>query len=41
VSPRGRCNTHDRLQELAVARSRRDPSHKTKMTAGPGAGPQP
>jgi polyphosphate kinase len=41
VSPRGGCNTHDRLQELAVARSRRDPSRKTPMTAGPGAGAQP
>ena len=40
VSPRGRCNTHDRLQELAMARARRDPGRKTPMTAGPGAGAQ-
>ena len=38
VTPRGRCNTHDRLQELAVARARRDPDRKAPVSGGPGAG---
>jgi polyphosphate kinase len=38
ISPRGRCNTHDRLQELAVARARRDPDRKAPVSGGPGAG---
>ena len=38
INPRGRHNTHDRLQELAVARARRDPDRKSPVSSGPGTG---
>ncbi len=38
VRPRGRHNTHDRLQELAIARARRDPDRKSPVSSGPGTG---
>jgi polyphosphate kinase len=38
VNPQGRCNTHDRLQELAVARARRDPDRKATVGSGPDPG---
>jgi len=38
VSPRGRKNTHDRLQDLAMARARRDPDRKSPVSSGPGTG---
>jgi polyphosphate kinase len=33
VSPSGRTNTHDRLQELAQARARRDADRKAPVTS--------
>jgi polyphosphate kinase len=38
VRPRGKNNTHDRLQELAVDRARRDPDRKAPVSGGPAAG---